>query len=582
MTRYGHAGAARKAALTVALGDGAGDLVITCDNLAGWPTGSDGLRPFWAAIDRGTMSEEKILVASRSGNVLTVQASGRGTDDTVRQSHEIGAVIEHVFTAAEADQANAHGEATHDVHGATGDIVGTTGAQTLSNKTLNAPVVVGGELQDVEASGTFVAEQIQSGNIHDSTVVNSQITSASKVTLAGDQTLEEFRTREVIITNVAPDGGDSGDVAIRYTPGVRGLWAKVSGVWTAVITEMFGLPAGGTTGQYLKKKTGADGDAEWGDLPPNLGGGVPVGGVTNQIMRKNSAIDRDITWADITELLDFLSGGSIGQVLAKASGDDFDFEWTDAVGGGGGGPTDIVATAPYPTGGDTIGTYVDGPFTYRYHVFSTTGSIASLVVTNGVIGTLLVAAGGGCGMYQGGIGNAGGGGGAGGLIYTPYAFGAGTHNCQTGAGGRADPYNEDGEDSWFDDLTATGGGKGGSGSAAGNAGGSGGGAWSGGSNPGSGVSGQGTAGGNGSGGGTAGGGGGAVSAGTSSTGGSGNAITMTGTEVEYSHGGYPGKYLDPAVSTIHGPGQGGRGGGHFSNVADPGQDGVIIVRYRIV
>lgn len=60
------------------------------------------------------------------------------------------------------------------------------------------------------------------------------------------------------------------------------------------------LPAGGATGQVLAKATGADFDAEWVD--GGVGGAVPAGGTT-------------------------------GQVLAKTSGTDFDTEWTDPAGG---------------------------------------------------------------------------------------------------------------------------------------------------------------------------------------------------------------------------------------------------------
>ena len=44
-----------------------------------------------------------------------------------------------------------------------------------------------------------------------------------------------------------------------------------------------GVPAGGTTGQILSKKTGSDYDTEWTDAK---GGGLPSGGTTGQVLTK--------------------------------------------------------------------------------------------------------------------------------------------------------------------------------------------------------------------------------------------------------------------------------------------------------
>ena len=111
MARREYKGAAQAAVLTVALGGSTGDLTITCDDLTNWPTGTGG-KPFYIVIDRGLASEEKILCSSRSANVLTVFddgiTTGRGADDTAVVSHSNNAVVEHVFTATDADEANAH------------------------------------------------------------------------------------------------------------------------------------------------------------------------------------------------------------------------------------------------------------------------------------------------------------------------------------------------------------------------------------------------------------------------------------------------------------------------------------------
>ena len=108
--RREYVGGAQSARLTSSLGDSAVDLTIVCNNLTNWPTGAGG-RPFYVVIDRGLSSEEKILCASRSGNTLSVYddgiTNGRGSDDTSITAHSSNAVIEHIFTATDADEANA-------------------------------------------------------------------------------------------------------------------------------------------------------------------------------------------------------------------------------------------------------------------------------------------------------------------------------------------------------------------------------------------------------------------------------------------------------------------------------------------
>jgi hypothetical protein len=108
--RREYRGNARKARLTSALGSSTADLTITCDNLDNWPTGSGG-RPFYIVIGRNTPTEEKILCSARAGNVITVFNNGlivgRGADETSIIAHNTGEEVEHVFTATDANEANA-------------------------------------------------------------------------------------------------------------------------------------------------------------------------------------------------------------------------------------------------------------------------------------------------------------------------------------------------------------------------------------------------------------------------------------------------------------------------------------------
>lgn len=95
--RRTYAGAAVNTALTSGIDDN--DTSVVIDETTGWPSGS-----FYVVIDPGTASEEKILVASRSGSTLTV--STRGVDGTTAKSHSEGATVYPVATATDFDEAN--------------------------------------------------------------------------------------------------------------------------------------------------------------------------------------------------------------------------------------------------------------------------------------------------------------------------------------------------------------------------------------------------------------------------------------------------------------------------------------------
>jgi hypothetical protein len=73
-------------------------------------------------IDPGLSTEEKVLVGSRSGSSLS--SITRGVDGTTSASHSAGATCYPVFTATDADQANAVAAALT----TKGDILVTTGS----------------------------------------------------------------------------------------------------------------------------------------------------------------------------------------------------------------------------------------------------------------------------------------------------------------------------------------------------------------------------------------------------------------------------------------------------------------------
>lgn len=200
MARYEHKGGAASTTLTGTIDSD--DMSFSVADGTGYPTGSVG--SFWIVIDPGTATEEKVLCSSRATNAFTVASGGRGADDTTATAHQIGAVVRHVFTATEADQANAHIESTTG-HGATGAVVGTTNEQTLTNKTISgasntfsnipqaAVVDLVSDLGDIDTALEGLDSDIEDVandlSSHASDVTTHGVTSGAIVGTANTQTL---------------------------------------------------------------------------------------------------------------------------------------------------------------------------------------------------------------------------------------------------------------------------------------------------------------------------------------------------------------------------------------------------------
>lgn len=78
------------------------DTSISLTDGSTFPAGSTS--PFVIVIDRGTGSEEKVLITSRSSNTLTV--SQRGYDGTTATTHSSGANVDHVLDATSVQDMN--------------------------------------------------------------------------------------------------------------------------------------------------------------------------------------------------------------------------------------------------------------------------------------------------------------------------------------------------------------------------------------------------------------------------------------------------------------------------------------------
>ena len=116
---------------------------ITLDLVTGFPSNY----PYTLVIDPDTNKEELIKVtATGGGTTLTVV---RGDDNTTNVAHSAGATVRHVVSGQDFNEFSTHvgsvaSPTTSGVHGVTGDVVGTSDAQTLTFKILSGAVIASG------------------------------------------------------------------------------------------------------------------------------------------------------------------------------------------------------------------------------------------------------------------------------------------------------------------------------------------------------------------------------------------------------------------------------------------------------
>jgi hypothetical protein len=152
----------------------------------GWPT----VGPFYAVIDPGLSTEEKIYVGAISGTALS--SITRGVDDTSGVGHSSGATIYPVFTAVDADEANQL-TASYTTKGG----IVYMGDPSFTQLAIGSTT---GHALKVSASGVPEWGEIATAGLADSSVTSAKIVDATIV--AGDLASNAVTTAKILDANV--------------------------------------------------------------------------------------------------------------------------------------------------------------------------------------------------------------------------------------------------------------------------------------------------------------------------------------------------------------------------------------------
>lgn len=125
--------------------------------------------PYSLILDINNISREVVSVTAAAGNVLTVT---RAQDGTSASAHITGASVTHGVVARDLAEPQTHIAAFTGVHGISGNVVGTTGAQTLTNKTISGSANTLSNVPGSALVGT-VSTALLSGNLNAATVTGT-------------------------------------------------------------------------------------------------------------------------------------------------------------------------------------------------------------------------------------------------------------------------------------------------------------------------------------------------------------------------------------------------------------------------
>ena len=118
------------------------------------------------------------------------------------------------------------------------------------------------------------------------------------------------------------------NTAVQFSAGQRVAVLELSGSKVVMFAvgnpgadAASGIPPGGSAGQVLIKASAEDYSLKWG----SISGLLPTGGTDGQVLLKDGATDYAVKWGSITGTLP--TGGTAGQILKKSSATDYACSW---------------------------------------------------------------------------------------------------------------------------------------------------------------------------------------------------------------------------------------------------------------
>jgi hypothetical protein len=335
------------------------------------------LYPYTLVIDPDTVYEEILTVTAAAGTSLTIT---RGQDGTSAQSHNAGAVIRHMITARDLQDAQNHieastggytitsdgqGNTTNDLHGilfGEGAVVGTLKSQTLTNKTLTSPTINTPTISSPTIAGTITGSVITSANIVNDTIVNADINTAaaidtSKLNAATSTTLAFGTNASAITANgltiSATEIGYLDGVTANLAAGYRLIGVKTyTTVGTTAVTIATEFPsARALRAICVGGGGGGGGAASTNASQAAIGGGGGGGGYSEKFLLVSSL--------SASENIKVGGGGTGGAAGANngtaGTASSFSVAGTDTVIGNGGGLGQGDAAGGFPFYGAASG-----------------------------------------------------------------------------------------------------------------------------------------------------------------------------------------------------------------------------------
>jgi hypothetical protein len=194
-----------------------------------------GTQTYTVVIDPDTALEEIVDVTLyASGNTLTIARGIDSASPGTGSAHSAGAVVRHMAIGRDYQEANDHIEASAAVHGLAGTVVGTTDTQTLTNKTLTAPIISSLTLGD----GNIVFEGATANafettlTVVDPTADRTVTIPDATTTLVGTDTTQTLTNKSLTSPTITGTGAIAGTFTGNLTGNVTGDVSGSSGSTT--------------------------------------------------------------------------------------------------------------------------------------------------------------------------------------------------------------------------------------------------------------------------------------------------------------------------------------------------------------